>query len=78
MRSSSGHTKCHSDDSGVDAVIESNDLFLRGPNVYRDRPDNCYSLADCMVKELCSERAIVDDHECIREGFRALLREEPA
>lgn len=69
-------------DHDIEVITESDELFLRGLSLYRDRPDKRYSLTDCMAMELSKERGIVDvltyDRDFIREGFRALLREEPA
>lgn len=69
-------------DESIEIVVESDALFQSGINLYRARPDNAYSLTDCIAMELCRQRAITDvltyDRDFTQEGFRALLREDPA
>lgn len=68
-------------DPEVNVITESAALFSVGLDLYRARPDKAYGMADCLAMELCRERHIVDvlthDRDFVREGFRALLREEP-
>jgi len=56
----------------------SEDLFSRGLELYRQRPDKEWSLTDClsfavMGDERISE-ALAGDHHFEQAGFRALLR----
>jgi predicted nucleic acid-binding protein len=56
----------------------SEDLFSRGLELYRQRPDKEWSLTDClssvaMGDERISE-ALTGDHHFEQAGFRALLR----
>ena len=59
-------------------VLEvTNDLFERGLQLYRDRPDKAYSLCDCTSMVVCTELGITDvlthDHDFEQERFTILL-----
>lgn len=59
-------------------VLEvTNDLFERGLQLYRDRPDKAYSLCDCISMVVCTELGIADvlthDHDFEQERFTILL-----
>ena len=55
------------------------DLWSRGLDLYARRPDNCWSLTDCISFVVMTDRrhaeALTGDHHLEQAGFRALLRE---
>jgi predicted nucleic acid-binding protein len=56
----------------------SADLFVHGVDLFRARPDQEWSLTDCISFVVMTERGITDaltaDHHFEQAGFRALLR----
>lgn len=67
--------------SDVEVVPLSVDLWQRGWNLYRDRPDKGWSLTDCVSFLVMQESGLADaltaDEHFRQAGFRALLLEEP-
>ena len=66
-------------DQTVRVIPQSRESFLAGLKLYRDRPDNGYSLTDCiamhtMRREGITE-ALTNDRHFEQEGFRALFRD---
>jgi uncharacterized protein len=63
---------------GVSIAAQTRELFERGLELYRSRPDKNYSMTDCMSMVVCRERGIADvltyDRDFEQEGFVALLR----
>ena len=64
--------------SEVSVLELSGELFARGLQFYRSRPDKSYSLADCVSMIVCRDLEITDvltaDHDFEQEGFNILLR----
>jgi len=62
-------------------VPVSEELMLRGYELFRTRPDKEWGLTDCISFEVMRERQITDalthDRHFEQAGFRALLRHEP-
>jgi uncharacterized protein len=56
----------------------SEELFSRGLQLYRQRPDKEWSLTDCLSFVVMEDRGITEaltgDHHFEQAGFRALLR----
>jgi hypothetical protein len=65
----------------IDIEPSRQDLFEAGLHLHADRPDQTWSLTDCisfvLMKEAGSIEALTHDHHFEQAGFRALLREEP-
>lgn len=65
-------------DSRVDVVPLSEELYKRGLELFRRRPDKSWGLVDCISFEVMREHAINDsltsDGHFEQAGFRALLR----
>jgi uncharacterized protein len=63
----------------VEVVEQTHALFEAGLNLYEQRPDKKYSLADCIsmqvMRNLGLREVLTNDHHFSQEGFRALLRE---
>jgi predicted nucleic acid-binding protein len=57
----------------------SAELFEAGLNLHRQRPDQEWSLTDCISFNVMGERQITlaFDHHFEQAGFRALLRSDP-
>ena len=57
----------------MSAVPAGRDLFIRGLQLYEQRPDKEYSLVDCMSMTLMRERGIAhvltNDRHFRQEGF---------
>jgi predicted nucleic acid-binding protein len=67
------------EDSNVEIVPLTEDLFVRAFQLYRSRPDKEWGLIDCVSFAVMQERGVTialttDDHFS-QAGFRALLRE---
>lgn len=64
--------------ANVEVVPQSSALFDRALALYRDRPDQDWSLTDCASFVIMSERGITEalahDHHFEQAGFVALLR----
>lgn len=62
-------------------VHASPELFEAGMQFHRDRPDQEWSLTDCISFHLMDERgirrALAYDHHFEQAGFEALLRQNP-
>jgi uncharacterized protein len=67
--------------SDLEVVSLSVDLWQRGWNLYRDRPDKGWSLTDCVsflvMQESGLTNALTADEHFRQAGFRALLLEDP-
>jgi predicted nucleic acid-binding protein len=65
-------------DSRVDVVPLSEELYQRGLELFRRRPDKSWGLVDCISFEVMREHAVNDsltsDGHFEQAGFRALLR----
>ncbi len=65
----------------VEVIPLSVDLWQRGWNLYRDRPDKGWSLTDCVSFLVMQESGLADaltaDEHFRQAGFRALFLEEP-
>lgn len=65
-------------DSRVEIVPLSQELYLRGLELFRRRPDKDWGLVDCISFEVMREHAVNDsltsDGHFEQAGFRALLR----
>ena len=65
-------------DPAITVIPQSRESFLAGLRLYRDRPDERYSLIDCismqtMRREGLTE-ALTNERHFEQEGFRALFR----
>lgn len=62
--------------SGLDVVSVDRSLFSRALDLYEQRPDNEYSLVDCISMLLMRDRRIehvlTNDHHFRQEGFTVL------
>jgi predicted nucleic acid-binding protein len=67
--------------SDVSLVAISPDLWQRGWELYRSRPDKAWSLTDCISFLVMQDAALADsltaDEHFQQAGFRAVLLEEP-
>lgn len=61
----------------TEIIPVSGELFDRGLELYRQRPDKGYSLADCIAMDVCRSEGIDEilshDAHFRQEGFRTLL-----
>jgi uncharacterized protein len=66
-------------DSNVEIIPLSEDLFARAFQLYRTRPDKEWGLIDCVSFTVMQERgltaALTTDDHFRQAGFRVLLRE---
>ena len=64
--------------AAVDVVALDDPNFRAGLNLYRERLDKRYSLADCLAMVICRERGVAEilstDRDFEAEGFTILLR----
>jgi uncharacterized protein len=64
-------------DPNVTIVPASEDLFRRGVELYRQRPDKDWPLTDCItflvMNEAGSSEALTGDHHFRQAGFQTLL-----
>lgn len=64
-------------DASTTIVRQTPEPFTAGLNLYRRRPDNGYSLTDCMSMAICTQFGIADvlkaDKHFEQEGFVRLL-----
>jgi predicted nucleic acid-binding protein len=64
---------------GVKVIPQSRESFLAGLALYRNRPDNGYSLTDCISMETMRREglteALTNDRHFEQQGFRAVFRE---
>lgn len=64
-------------DSDVEILPQSRDSFLKGFDLYKQRPDKGYSLTDCIsmqtMKAMSINEALTHDHHFTQEGFKRLL-----
>jgi uncharacterized protein len=64
--------------SDVEIVSSTSDLFRRGTNFFSARPDKEWSLTDCISFVVMNERGITDaltsDHHFEQAGFQILLK----
>ena len=62
----------------VTVLGQTSDIFRRGVELYRRRPDKTYSLTDCMSMVVCTDQGIREvlttDHDFEQEGFTILLK----
>lgn len=70
-------TKAALEDSVIEVILHTHELFLKGLELYGNRLDKGYSLTDCISMLVMSERGISeilthDDH-FRQEGFKMLL-----
>ena len=65
-------------DATVEIVPPHEDLWRRGIELYASRPDNKWSLTDCISFLVMQDRQLTDaptgDHHFEQAGFRALLK----
>lgn len=65
-------------DPSVTIVPSSDDLFRRGVDLYRQRPDKAWSLTDCVsfvvMDDHGATEALTGDHHFQQAGYLALLR----
>jgi len=65
-------------DTRVEVVPQTRDLFRAGYDLYRKRPDKGYSLTDCVSMIVMQRYGIMDvltnDAHFMQEGFHALMR----
>jgi uncharacterized protein len=65
----------------IDVIEFSSDLWRRGWDLYRQRPDKDWSLTDCISFVVMQDAGLVEalttDDDYRQAGFRALLLEEP-
>lgn len=65
----------------VEVLPLSADLWQRGWDLYRNRPDKPWSLTDCVSFLVMQDTSLVDaltaDEHFSQAGFRAVLLEEP-
>ena len=65
------------DDPQVIVVQQTHQRFLAGLDLYERRPDNDYSLVDCVSMNVMRERgiaqALTSDRHFEQEGFAALM-----
>ena len=61
----------------IKVVPQTRDSFLRGIELYNERPDKAYSLVDCISMNTMKSESVVEiltnDHHFEQEGFRALI-----
>ena len=65
----------------VEVIPFAGDLWDRGWNLYRNRPDKAWSLTDCVSFVVMQDRGLTDamtaDEHFRQAGFRAVLLEDP-
>jgi predicted nucleic acid-binding protein len=65
----------------VDVVPLSQELWERGWDLYRNRPDKAWSLTDCISFLVMQDSSLVDamtaDEHFQQAGFRSILLQEP-
>ena len=63
------------------AILSANDLWKRGLELYRNRPDKGWSLTDCMSFVAMTDAGLSDaltaDEHFRQAGLRAILLNEP-
>jgi predicted nucleic acid-binding protein len=63
----------------VDVIPQSHESFVSGFALYASRPDNGYSLTDCISMQAMRREGLTDiltnDRHFEREGFHALFRD---
>jgi predicted nucleic acid-binding protein len=73
------HAGDHQGADKVEIVPSTSDLFRRGADFFSARPDNEWSLTDCISFVVMNEPAINDaltkDHHFEQAGFRILLKD---
>lgn len=61
----------------TEVITISHELFIRGVEFYKKRPDKSYSLTDCISMNICRDRGIADvlshDHHFSQEGLNLLM-----
>ena len=66
------------EDEDIIVIPQSHDLFIRGLDLYEQRLDKRYSLADCISMVVMRERGIHEilshDRDFAAEGFVTLIR----
>lgn len=66
------------EDSNIEVIRHTPDLFLKGLDLYESRFDKGYSLTDCISMAVLRERRITDvlthDRHFAQEGFNILLQ----
>jgi predicted nucleic acid-binding protein len=66
-------------DSDIEAVPQTPELFRDALALYRNRPDNSWSLTDCASFLIMDQRQIADalthDRHFEQRGYRALLQD---
>lgn len=62
----------------IRVIPQSHESFSAGLDLYRGRPDKCYSLTDCISMQTMRREglieALTDDRHFEQDGFRALFR----
>lgn len=68
------------DDPSIEVVVQSEQSFATGLNLYRARADKNYSMVDCIsmqtMKEMDCTEVLTHDHHFAQEGFIVLFTEE--
>lgn len=66
-------------DPSVTIVPASGEIFRRGVDLYRDRPDKEWSLTDCLsfvvMQDVQATDALTRDHHFEQAGFLALMKD---
>ena len=65
------------EDTGTRIIPDTADLFVRGLQLYEERPDKAWSLTDCISFLVMADQglteALTGDHHFEQAGFNALL-----
>lgn len=66
------------DNPNVKVVPQSRDSFLKGLQLYEQRPDKGYSLTDCISMTIMKTEGLAEvltnDHHFAQEGFTVLIQ----
>lgn len=64
-------------DPNTNVIPISHEIFLKGVDLYKQRPEKEYSLTDCISMNVCQSRGIMDvlshDHHFSQEGLTVLM-----
>ena len=68
------------DNPNVKVLPQTRDSFLRGVELYEQRPDKTYSLTDCISMNAMRTESVGEilthDHHFAQEGFQVLITED--
>lgn len=69
------------DELSVTIEPQTPELFDKGMELFRDRPDKTYGLTDCMSMVTCKKYNVAEvatsDHDFVQEGYTILLPRVP-